>query len=180
MDFAHYYRTEEKVGTGDFVFRRYSSKPLEDNSRFIKYVEGTLEELTPEDFGNITSIPSYTASYNIVSVSYDPVDKLTRIELPDIVTSIGESCFNYANLTEIIFSASISSIAKNVCNSIDANCVLDFSKAKKVPTVSLADDGDIDCLGSDGIVTIKVPSSLASAWKSASGWSSLASKIVSV
>lgn len=59
MEFAHYYKTEEKVGTGDFVFRRFSSKPLEDNSRFIQLVEGSLEEITAEDWGNITAIPSY-------------------------------------------------------------------------------------------------------------------------
>lgn len=178
MEFAHYYRTEETVGTGNVVFRRYSSTPLEDNSRFIQLIEGSLEEITAEDWGNITAIPSYIL-YGLLRWNSE-IFALKKVAMPDTVATIGEQSFNISEVTNYVFSANISTIGENVCSTAGSNCVCDFSKSKKVPTIPVESDGKNDAFTSDNIVSIRVPTSLASTWKAASGWSNLASKIVSL
>lgn len=182
MEFAHYYRTEETVGTGNVVFRRYSSTPLEDNSRFIQLIEGSLEEITAEDWGNITAIPSNVLRHNGLELYnfYYPQSALKKIEMPDTVKTVGEYSLSETTVTEVVFSRNITSIAMEVCGQSGDNCVIDFSKAAQVPTIALDSNNYNDAFTSSRITSIKVPSSLASAWKAAAGWLHLADKIVSV
>lgn len=179
MEFAHYYKTEEKVGSGNFVFRRFSSKPLEDNSRFLQLVEGSLEEITVEDWGNITAIPSCLL-YNIANYTYESPNALKKVTMPDTVTSIGTETFNITSITYYIFPASLITIEPNIVQKAGTNCVCDFSKAKQVPTLALDSNGYANALKSDEITKILVPASLYSKWKAAPGWVDYASKIVSV
>lgn len=174
IGYAHYYKSADLIGDGSCVFRRLSKKPLEDNSRFLQYVNGTLEELTPEDFGYVNELPPYTG-YILTND-----DSLARVEIPDTVEKIGQYSFYNQSLTEIIFPANITTIGKAVCYVVGENCVVDFSKAKKVPTLETTEDGTYNPFNSGNITAIKVPSALYNTWANDANWSYLASKIVSV
>lgn len=172
-----FYKTDELKVVGNVAFRRYSSTPLADNSRLIQFVEGTLEELTPEDFGGATEIPAY-AFYSIASSGYDA---LRKIELPDSVTTIGEHAFTNNDLTEIIFGKRISKIGENSCaysNENETNSIADFSKVSSIPT--RAYDSASATNPFNKCTVIRVPKSLYSTWKSKSDWTDLADKLVSV
>jgi len=182
MDFAHYYRTEEKVGTGDFVFRRYSSKPLEDKNRFVQLIEGSLEEITAEDWGNITVIPSYSVYNGALELyrKYYSIDVLKKIEIPDSVITVNKDSLVTRSVTEVVFSSNIKFIYDGVCQYTGSNCVIDFSKAKAIPSRYANSDGNYFSFLASNIAQIKVPSALASAWKNRNDWSNLADKIISV
>lgn len=179
MEFVHYYKTEEKVGSGNFVFRRFSSKPLEDNSRFIQLVEGSLEEITAEDWGNITAIPSYLL-VQFYFAAYESPIVLKKITMPDTVISIGNYSLSLESVTSYVFSANLRTIGIDVLRTVGENCVCDFSKARQIPELPLDENGYADAFKPDKITQIRVPASLYSAWKAAPGWVDYASKIISV
>ena len=169
IQFKHYSMSSDTIGTGDVVFKRYAAT----KSRFAQYVEGTLTELLPEDFGNITVIGE-TATYT---------KPLVYVEMPDTITTVKRSNFgspSVETLKKIIFSANISTIEQNVCVYVAQGCIIDFSKAKSVPTINVESSGDNSSFKSDNIASIKVPSSLYNTWKNANIWKDLASKIVAV
>lgn len=174
MNCKRFYKTDELITKGNVAFRRYSSTPLVDNSRLIQFVEGTLEELTPEDFGGVSVLPDNTLFCNFIA------DKLRKIELPDTVTSLGENALSNVNISEVIFGANTASIAENVCFYCDddANPVADFSKAKSIPSRVKVENAANNSFSS--YATIKVPSNLYNTWKNKSDWSDLSDKIVSV
>lgn len=176
MKYAHYYKAGT-IGDGDIVFQRFSSTPLEDNSRFIQFVEGTLEEITAEDFGNITAIPSYI----LYAAQVDASDEiaLKTVTMPDTITSIGEYSLGFSSVTYYMFSANIATIGSNVCNSTGPQCIIDFSKAKQIPPMPMP-EGSPDSFLASTIASFRVPSALYSTWKTATGWSAFDYKMVSV
>lgn len=169
IHFKHYSMSSDTIGTGDVVFKRYAAT----KSRFVQFVEGTLTELLPEDFGNITVIGE-TATYT---------KPLVYIEMPDTITTVKRNNFgSYAmeTLKKIIFSANISTIEQNICVYVAQGCIIDFSKAKSVPTIVTESNSSNTSFTSNNIASIKVPSSLYNTWKNANVWKDLASKIVAV
>lgn len=183
IGFKHYYKSDEMIGTGDYVLRRVSSQPLESDvevdSRFISYISGTLEEILPEDFGNITTIPDNIICCAI-SASTDNFQTPLKVTLPDTVTTIGANSFTNMHIKEVVFSANISDINSGVMQYAHSGAIADFSKAKKVPTLRASDDGSYNQFTDSTVKTIKVPSKLYSSWSTRTDWSNVASKLVSV
>ena len=185
IGFKHYYKSEEMIGTGDYAFRRISSQApeAETDERFIAYVNGTLEELLPEDFGNITETPEYLFPRETLRPSEFEV-KPFKITLPDTITTIGNESFMCNNIKEIVFPSNIKTIGNYVMSICYENSIADFSKAKSIPTIVKVQHSENDfsyqAFNDDNLVTIKVPNSLYSQWITADGWSDLSSKIVSV
>lgn len=180
MNYKRYYKTDELKGDGNIRFRRYSSTPLEpieDNSRFLKFVEGTLEALVADDFDGATEITAFALFSTITSGE----DALRKIELPDSVLSIGEQAFCNNDVTEIIFGKNISKINSGSCvysNENESKCIADFSRVSSIPTriveSSSASNPFTEC------TVIRVPTSLYYTWKNKTDWSDLADKIVGV
>lgn len=184
INFKHYYKSDEMVGTGDYVFRRISSESLaqeEDYTRAHQYIEGTLEEILPEDFGNITEIIP-NVLYSIIAPVYLPLVNM-KIELPDTVTNIGANSFNNIYVQEIIMPKNIAYIEDNVLLNQASDCVVDFSKAKSIPTLvgTLQEEGSTtNNTFNDSDITIKVPQNLYSAWINSTLWKDLKASIVAV
>lgn len=169
IQFKHYSMSSDTIGTGDVVFKRYAAT----KSRFAQFVEGTLTELLPEDFGNITTIGENATCGR----------PLVYVKMPDTITTVKSynfENFNPSVLKEIIFSANITTIGQYVCNLVAQDCIIDFSRAKSVPTIDLGGNSSNNSFDSNNIASIKVPSSLYNTWKNANIWKDLASKIVAV
>ena len=149
--------------------------------RFVQFVSGELEELTPEDFGNITELLSQTLNkLALAGLGDTSVDKLKKIELPDSIHTIGVSCFNDPMIEEIIMPSNINSIGQGTAT-FSTSAIIDFSKAQKVPTIY--DNNGIIVKGEEvnafnGVLKIIVPSKLLRQWKNHTQWSKYADKIL--
>ena len=177
IEFKHYYYSEELIESENVRFRRFSAQPLtQTENRFVQFINGELEELLPEDFGDVTEIPEYTC-YNIYTG-----DKLRRVVLPDTVETINTYAFFNNNIMEIVFSSNIKKICDYSCYSLPSNSIADFSKAKQIPT-RLPDKNSTSTIYpsfNTSDMVIKVPSTLYNTWKSRSDWKDVADKIVAV
>lgn len=172
MDYKHYYKTDNMIGIGNVVFRHYSATPpeTEGKNRFVQFVENTLTELTPEDFGDITVVPDYCLLYGL-----DHKTSLEKITFPDSVTTFGTSDVNMCNVQiekdlTFVFPKNVSKFNNSFGNLITAGSegvatvVYDFSKATKVPDIAGISSGSFA-----KAKEIRVPISLYDAW--ISGWS---------
>lgn len=181
MDYKHYYKTDNMIGIGNVVFRHYSATPPETGgkSRLVQYLEGTLTELVPEDFGDITVVPDYFLYYLL----YGDVC-LEKITFPDSVTTFGTNgnamaTFVLSKDLTIIFPKNVTTFNSEFCASLsiknDASIIYDFSKATQVPSFA---SGVTTSFGA--AKEIRVPQQLYSSWITA--WSGIVStdKIVAV
>lgn len=180
IECKHYYKSEEMIGSGDYVFRRFSANPLTNvtEDRFIQYINGTLDKILPEDFGNVTALPE-NFLWASVTDSTIPITPFS-VEIPDSVTTIGEGSFSNMFVKEVIFPPDITTINQGIMlNSYD-NAIADFSKARSIPTrIKAAEDSNYTSFG-DKVTVIKVPSVLYNTWKSRSDWNNVSSKLVSI
>ena len=69
-------------------------KPKRYLSKFARFVEGSLEELTEEDFEGITTI-SHSAFYNCNS--------LRKVSIPNSITTIGKYAFDWCQMLECVW-----------------------------------------------------------------------------
>lgn len=100
---------------------------------------------------------------------------LVSISIPSSVTNISSDAFhNCFSLTSINIPSSVASIGSDAFNHCSSMTIYDFTHHTSVPT--LANTSAFSGIPSDCV--IKVPSSLLSAWKSATNWSTYASQIV--
>lgn len=174
MKHTHYFQSDLFIAsdTENVRFERYIEN---NNKRFLQYIEGTLEEILPEDFEDgQTELPDGTL--------YCGSGSLKRITFPDIVTTIGvsssETTTLFINTTqetlEIFFPANLKVINGNVLNASSnaLRCICDFSKTTSVPVINNT-NGD----AFSGADEIRVPSSLYSTWITTTGWSNLSTNI---
>lgn len=154
-----------------------------DNERFIAYVEDTLTEILPEDFGDITVVPSnYVLWFPYLLNVYTSIE---YVEYPDSVVQIGSysnrnngiACPLFKNsdtekTIHIVYPANLEVFYEAPANIMVA--VFDFSKAKKVPRYCVYDeDGNYDYNGFYNAKEIRVPSALYDEWKNTVGWKTL-------
>lgn len=185
MKYSHYVPSDITIKSEDkpIRFNRYIEH---ENKRFLQLIEGTLEEILPEDFGDITYIDRWTLDFGQSS-------HIKRITLPDSVIGIGDSDTsstynnvfpNYcaAGSITIVFPPNLEYISEYIFAEYGDGCekICDFSKATKIPTVF---EGLINSTYDDATICfqyatkIMVPASLLSSWKVSSEWSSLPSSV---
>lgn len=195
MKFKHFPKSEV-VGSGGYVFRHYGETA--EKSRFVQFVEGTLEELTADDFGSITTFnpalfgcaATYNAVYAMASSSgslpYDEFlqEKLKKITMPDTITGFTSVAnvkdvylFSFCKLVEEIkLSGGLTNytamtvIFMAINNNVTSGRIADFTSCAKVPSITKNTLSFSGTSTTGGVWTIKVPSSLLSSWKTA--WSS--------
>ena len=114
----------------------------------------------------VTSIGTY-AFYNCYSIS--------SVVIPQGVTSIGNSAFfNCYSLASIVIPQGVTSIGTYAFYNCYGMAYYDFRASKSVPTLS--NKNAFNNIPSD--CKIVVPDSLYDTWKSATNWSTHASKII--
>ena len=112
---------------------------------------------------------------SIGSRAFSCCHSLSSVSIPQGVTSIGDDVFNYCySLSSVSIPQSVTSIGSRAFSYCDGMAIYDFTKHTSVPT--LVSTNAFSSIPSDCV--IKVPSSLLSTWKSATNWSTYASKIV--
>lgn len=176
MKHTHYFQSDLFIAsdTENVRFERYIEN---NNKRFLQYIEGTLEEILPEDFEDgQTELPDGCLQYNSSS--------LKRITFPDSITTIGISSSDISTLSidttqetlEIIFPANLKVINGAVLNNSSSafRCICDFSKTTSVPVINNTNGDTTAFSGAD---EIRVQSSLYSTWITATGWSNLSTNI---
>ena len=153
----------------------YKEEP--EKTRVGMFIEGSLEELTEADFGNLTTLPEGTLSYmvgydkNADSVVVD--NKLSKIYIPNTITAIGDNSFIESSYNYLSMSNSVSNMYTNWFLFSMGNAILDCTKYTSVPTLT---KGSAEKMAVSKII---VPESLLSSWKSATNWSAMADIIVS-
>ena len=139
----------------------------------------------------VTSIGFYAFSYcpSLASVSipssvtsiggnaFNSCSSLASVSIPSGVTSIGDNAFSYcSSLASVSIPSGVTSIGFYAFSYCFGMAIYDFTHHTSVPTlenVNAFQNIPSDCV-------IKVPSSLLSAWKAATNWSTYASQIVGV
>lgn len=173
IEFKHYMKSA-LINSGTPSFREYTASI--DKKRLIKFLDGSITELIPEDFGDLLAIET---GY------FSDLPNVERIEMSDNIKNLYNITFtNLYNIKEVIFSANIEYLSVS-CFGLDDtsiqfnnDIVLDFSKAKKVP---IYDHGSADgFMENPQVVTIKVPSSLYNDWISSDDYTGIKGKIVAV
>ena len=143
-------------------------------------IPDSVTSIANNAFSTCYSLPSITIPDGVTSIesnAFYNCYSLTSITIPDGVTSIESNAFRYcyslASITIPNGVTKIGSVAFSNCYSV---AFYDFSNHTSVPTLSNTDAfGSIaaDC-------QIRVPTSLADAWKAATNWSTYADHIVGV
>lgn len=152
---------------------------------------GTLQEVTAEDFQDVTIIKDYSFYFvhgllnvtipdNVTSLgehTFEKCRKLKSIRLSNSITSIGASVFMDCDALEnIVVPKGVTSIATQAFMNCKSLQYCDFTSHTEVPT--LANKSAFNYILST--CEIRVPMALATDWKAATNWSNHASKIVGV
>ncbi len=162
----------------------------ENNELLVEVVGGSVTELTVQDLEGLTEVAQRALSDRT---------SLSKLELPDTVTTIGiYGCQNTA-ITEFICPDSLTYIAtgafssckglkrvvfnRNLIqlgNQVFGDCIsleeLDFSQCTSIPSIS-----NVNCFKNVPTSCIyKIPSALYEEWKAATNWSTYADYMVAV
>ena len=135
-------------------------------NKFKSLVDRSITTVTADDLAGATSIGAY---------AFDGCTRLTSITIPDSVRIIGGSAFYYCySLTSLTIPDSVTSIGGYAfynCNNIGSITIM----ATTPPTLtnSNAFDSTNNC-------PIYVPAASVSAYKNATNWTSLASRIQAI
>lgn len=134
-------------------------------SKLPQVVDRTVTEITAEDLTGVTRIGLYSFYY---------CSNLTSITIPDSVTSIGTSSFSGCSS---LVSITIPDSVTNIGNLVFAYC-LNLIKitilATTPPTL-----GNINSFSGDNY-SIYVPAASVEAYKAATNWSALSSRIQAI
>ena len=131
-------------------------------------------------FSSCSSLASITIPNGVTSIgnsAFSRCSSLTSITIPNGVTSIEQYAFdNCSSLSSITIPNSVTSIGKAAFISCYSVAFYDFSNHTSVPTLS--NTNAFASIAAD--CQIRVPTSLADAWKAATNWSTYANYIVGV
>ena len=139
---------------------------VKDTSLFKKLADRSITTVTADDLDSMTSIGNY-AFYVCVN--------LTSITIPDSVTSIGNSAFNSCSgLTSITIGNSVTSIAAGAFGNCSGLTSITIA-ATAPPTLAY-----VSAFNNTNNCPIYVPAESVEAYKAATNWSSLASRIFAI
>lgn len=194
MEFSHYRNINHTIKNEEegVQSRRFVN---EENYRLIQFLEGNLEELKAEDFGDATSLDNNSIfalqKSTLTQVGKFDIStpfKLTTIEIGDSIERIGENTtdrfFSYDKPNQttpirIIFPKNFSVLYGRITSMSTSSLVLDFSKLSYPPAWIYDEDttmaGDSPFAGE-----ILVPSAKLSSWKKNAPWSYMADQIKGV
>ena len=131
-------------------------------------------------FNSCSSLTSITIPNGVTSIgnsAFSSCSSLASITIPNGVTSIEQYAFdNCSSLSSITIPNSVTSIGKAAFISCYSVAFYDFSNHTSVPTLS--NTNAFASIAAD--CQIRVPTSLADAWKAATNWSTYANYIVGV
>lgn len=133
-------------------------------------------------FGEITAIPDCAFGFASANGKFG-CTKLTSIDIPSSVTSIGSSAFFYCDgLTSIDIPSGVTSIGDFAFSLSEGNTITVTLLATSPPTLGYTEDSKgtkvYSAFGEPGINKIIVPKGCGEAYKSAEGWSTYADYIV--
>ena len=138
----------------------------------------SVTSISANAFYSCYSLASVVIPQGVTSISANAFENcysLASIVIPQGVTSIGANAFYYCySLASIVIPQSVTSIGKYAFRFCNGMAYFDFRASKSVPTLSNTNafnDIPSDC-------KIVVPDSLYDTWKSATNWSTHASKII--
>ena len=164
---------------------RYSSASDNRNYVYRNSIEkieigSSVTSIASNAFYNCYSLTSITIPDSVTSIAnnaFSTCYSLPSITIPDGVTSIESNAFRYCySLASITIPNGVTKIGSGAFSNCYSVAFYDFSNHTSVPTLSNTDAfGSIaaDC-------QIRVPTSLADAWKTATNWSTYADHIVGV
>ena len=159
------------------------------NSKLAERASGTIKIVLASDLEGATKLANSTfykcdtlESLEIPStvklIAADSVrdcSSLVNVVMPDTIHTIYGSAFrNCTSLPYIKISSALTLLAGNVFNGCTNLKEVDFSNCTSVPTL----EATTAFSSTHADLKIKVPNALYNSWKSATNWSSLASKIV--
>lgn len=127
------------------------------------------------EYTQITSLYLPDSVTTINAGAFQHIHNLLSMRLPNLLSSIPSSMLSSCDqITEISIPSGVSSISSYAFNGCNALRTIDFSNHIAIPTF-----GTGSFTGLPSGYRVVVPASLLNDWKAASGWSSIASHIVS-
>lgn len=149
-----------------------------EDPRVKKYIEGTITDIIPEDFGSLTILPNSNL-YRTLNI--------TSVEYAEGVTDVGSQAlwYNYA-LSYVIFPSTLNNIGMSFAGEAQGNSsnriTLDFTKYpadKELPTKD-GSTSDSAPFTSTFIKEIRVPADQLDRWKAWMVFDKLKEKVVGV
>lgn len=178
IGFRHFRKVAATLKDGMVISQFEEEKQL---SRFLKYLDGSITEITANDLLKVPITGSQGRNMNECLIG---LSGLRKIELPESYTDIPDASFmlfgnSKGENLEIIFPSTIASIANGCLDMVlGTNITFNFTKAKRVPTITITNETEQETFGK--VQQVLVPSSLYSSWISYAGWSALSNKIRAV
>ena len=179
--YAYVTPVDTAVNTGDYIQGDYigEARPsmkvtYTDNTEKTFYNLASIEQDTDANKTNAKNVEIYDSVTSIGSSAFYYCRKLTSVTIPDSVTSIGDNAFNNcSSLTNIVIPDSVTSIGDYAFNSCSGLTSVTIQATTPPSLGSSAFDNTNNC-------RIYVPAESVDAYKTATNWSSYASRIQAI
>lgn len=149
-------------------------------SRFLKYLDGTLTEITANDLAGVPYDPDDKNPRGVYECLAN-LKRLRRIELPEHYTIFGAGSFAlcgnaYGESVEVIFPSSLISMDYATFTLFyGTQTILNFTKVKQIPIITNNNNAEQNTLLSAAEVI--VPLALYDSWVKDAMWSRIAERI---
>lgn len=158
--------------------------------KFVDVIDGTIKELSEEDFEGVKEIRQYAFSHcdflesvflgeditQIDSNAFSYNDSLKTISIGDNVDTIKQYAFGYSGAAEriVYIGSGIKTIERNAFHVLSSGKKIEVHISAKTPPTIQATSFP---LGSTNVVSFYVPASSLEEYKAATNWATYADKI---